>query len=427
MGNMSSFCDSAVKKATLEFWSKRRESDAERKYLGASAIGHECDKYLWLSFRGAFNENFEPRMYRLFDRGAREEQTFTDELRGAGCEVWDVNPNTGFQFAVSALGGHFSGHLDGVGKGVPGAEKTPHVLEYKTHSDSSFSKLVKEGVEVSKYRHYAQMQVYMGLMKVTRALYCAVNKNTDETYFERIEFNPSVFKSIMARAERIITANDAERCATRPDDWRCKMCSARAVCWRETGTVLTVEKERPIDCRTCCHATPNTKRTGAIWTCSKGLAVTTGKACGCKSHVALPSLVDAELQGATEDGLSAIYKIDGAQFINGVGQFSSEELQRCPPSVTTAPPVNIAKACLGATIEKVERITLQDKYPATEKNLVWTGDKASVREAFMKIKFDITPKITETVKDDESEYFEYNESILVCISKLGDFASIFRR
>ena len=47
--------------------------------------------------------------------------------------------------------------------------------------------------------------------------------------------------------------------------------------------------------------------------------------------------------------------------------------------------MNIAKACLGATIEKVERITLQDKYPATEKNLVWSGDKAGVREVFKKI------------------------------------------
>ena len=45
--------------------------------------------------------------------------------------------------------------------GLPGAEKTVHMLEVKTSSDKLFKVLQKEGVEKAKPEHFAQMQIYM--------------------------------------------------------------------------------------------------------------------------------------------------------------------------------------------------------------------------------------------------------------------------
>lgn len=309
-----------------EWWAKKGRSEAPRRYLGASVAGHECDRYLWLHFRGLFRERFEGRMYRLFERGRREEEQFIAELRGIGCEVWDRGED-GQQFAVSALGGHFGGHLDAVVRGVPDAPKTPHVAEFKTHNDQSFKKLARVGVKDAKPMHFCQMQIYMGMMKLDRALYLSVNKDDDDLYAERVHFDSDFFKAAMRRVERIITEPSAERCAKRRDDWRCKGCPARAVCWHETGAVFSRQGTWS-DCRSCCHASADIEGEGARWTCRLGHPCVIGSDCKCSDHLALPVLVDADVDSATER--SVTYKIGGNLVTNGLanGQFTSDELAK---------------------------------------------------------------------------------------------------
>ena len=309
-----------------EWWARKGRSEAPRRYLGASVAGHECDRYLWLHFRGLFRERFEGRMYRLFERGRREEEQFIAELRGIGCEVWDRGED-GQQFSVSALGGHFGGHLDAVVRGVPDAPKTPHVAEFKTHNDQSFKKLARVGVKDAKPMHYCQMQIYMGMMKLDRALYLSVNKDDDDLYAERVHFDSDFFKAAMRRVERIITEPSAERCAKRRDDWRCKGCPARAVCWHETGAVFSRQGTWS-DCRSCCHASADIEGEGARWTCRLGHPCVVGSDCKCADHLALPVLVDADVDSATER--SVTYKIGGNLVTNGLanGQFTSDELAK---------------------------------------------------------------------------------------------------
>ena len=309
-----------------EWWAKKGRREAPRRYLGASVAGHECDRYLWLHFRGLFRERFEGRMYRLFERGRREEEQFIAELRGIGCEVWDRGED-GQQFAVSALGGHFGGHLDAVVRGVPDAPKTPHVAEFKTHNDQSFKKLARVGVKDAKPMHFCQMQIYMGMMKLDRALYLSVNKDDDDLYAERVHFDSDFFKAAMRRVERIITEPSAERCAKRRDDWRCKGCPARAVCWHETGAVFSRQGTWS-DCRSCCHASADIEGEGARWTCRLGHPCVVGSDCKCADHLALPVLVDADVDSATER--SVTYKVGSNLVTNGLanGQFTSDELAK---------------------------------------------------------------------------------------------------
>lgn len=85
------------------------------------------------------------------------------------------------------------------------------MLEFKTHAAKSFVDLVAKGVQRSKPQHYAQMQIYMRLTGMTRAMYLAVNKDNDDLYVERVEVDGDFADRLLAKAGRIIFAARAAR------------------------------------------------------------------------------------------------------------------------------------------------------------------------------------------------------------------------
>jgi CRISPR/Cas system-associated exonuclease Cas4 (RecB family) len=293
---------------------EKKSDQKGRKHLGASEIGHECDRYLWLSFRWAKLADFDGRMLRLFDSGNQQEPRLIADLRGIGVEVWDKDEK-GYQWSYKSLGGHFAGSLDGVGLGLPEAPKTPHLLEFKTANAKSFSAMVKNGVKKSKPQHYVQMQVYMGWANLTRAMYLMVNKDTDEIHAERIEFDKDAFNLAIQRAERIITS--PEPAVTLADDatnFTCKFCRFKDQCY---GT------EAPaVSCRTCAHSTPETDGE-ARWSCAQAkpdMDVAAQRA-GCGEHRHIPTLLGrfAELMDATSNNLLTYRnKLTGAEFAQPV-------------------------------------------------------------------------------------------------------------
>ena len=127
--------------------------------LGGSVIGKKCSRELFYGFRWAFPaEKFKGRILRLFGVGHQLEAEFSNYIRNTGANVYELDPVTGKQFEVNAIGGHVVGFLDGKGIGLAEAPKQMHLIEYKTHNDKSFKDLVKKGLQVSKPEHYAQMQ-----------------------------------------------------------------------------------------------------------------------------------------------------------------------------------------------------------------------------------------------------------------------------
>ena len=76
----------------VQWWAAKKQT--HRPHLGASLIGHECDRYLWLTFRWAKLAEFEGRLLRLFDRGNREEPRIHEELRGIGVELHTMDGDT---------------------------------------------------------------------------------------------------------------------------------------------------------------------------------------------------------------------------------------------------------------------------------------------------------------------------------------------
>ncbi|OBX73770.1 hypothetical protein A9308_00750 [Moraxella atlantae] len=234
---------------------KAAHNETPRNYLGASIIGKPCARQLWQDFRWVACPDYDGRLLRLFETGHLEEIRLTKNLRQAGLTVYDIDANTGQQFAIVMHGGHFRGHADGVCLGIKDAPKTWHLLEYKTHSQKSFDTLTAQGVEKAKPEHFAQMQIYMHGLKLTRAYYLARNKNTDELYGERIKYDPDFAERMIERAHRIIFANEPPaKISERPDWYLCKFCDYHCYC--HAGSNDLPEPLPNVNCRTCIHATP---------------------------------------------------------------------------------------------------------------------------------------------------------------------------
>lgn len=286
----------------------------ERGYLGLSSLGEECERRLWYGFRLAHEpEQFTGRKIRLFDTGNREEARLLDELRAIGIDVREIDPETGHQWAVEAAQGHARGHLDGVLLGVLEAPKTEHLFEAKTHNAKSFKALVKDGVEKAKPVHYAQMQGYMHLRGLTRALYLAVEKDTDEIYSERLNYDAMFGLRLISKANRIVSASRApaklHEDPTAKMAFGCGYCPARDIChggqWARSN------------CRTCLHSTPIA---GGKWECGRfgrELSFDEQKA-GCPAHLFLPDLVPGEQIDASEADETVTYRLaDGRVWVDG--------------------------------------------------------------------------------------------------------------
>lgn len=277
-------------------WEHREASASPRGHLGCSEIGEECERRLWLKFRFCHRPRFEGRLLRLFDRGRREEAIVHAELEAAGMSVTDTQRNFEAGF------GHFGGSCDGIVTGIPGAETTPHILEIKTHSSKSFAKLQKDGVRVAMPKHYAQMQCYMRFAKLTRALYYAVNKDTDEIHAERVREDRKEQDRLFEKAERIVFADQPpDRIASSPTDYRCKLCDASDVCW--------FYKRPDRDCRDCYAATP--KRDGQ-WTCDNLMEFLRDG--HCQHHMHIPPAVSDDYEMG-QDGC-VWHNIDGRTFVD---------------------------------------------------------------------------------------------------------------
>ena len=267
-------------------------SEGFRSHLGASLIGKACERALWYDFRWTTKARFEGRVLRLFETGNREEERLVRNLRRTGATVLEVDPETGRQYRVQAHGGHFGGSLDGVALHLLEAPKAWHVLEFKTHSNKSFTDLVAKKVRESKPQHFAQMQIYMHLMGMNRAMYLAVNKDTDDLYVQRVEADVAYTEQLLEKARRIIFApTPLPRISEEPSWYQCRLCDHADVCHGPRAA--------EVNCRTCLHSTP----VEGGWHCDrhqKPLSEVDQRT-GCEQHLYLPPLVPAAQVDAGED------------------------------------------------------------------------------------------------------------------------------
>jgi len=303
---------------------KHHEAIAEvpRPHLGASTLGHVCDRWLWLSFRWAVQPTFPGRILRLFRRGHQEEANIISDLRAIGIDVRKVSSQHRVDF-----GSHVSGSIDAIiDKGVPEAPKSKHIAEFKTASKKAFDDLEKNGVEKSKPEHFVQMQVYMAGTGIDRALYLTVCKDDDRIYTERINYDQAAAEKAIERGRRLALSDRMpEPISTDPSWYQCKFCDAYKFC-HETKTT------EHVNCRTCAHSTAKDDST---WRCERhdadGIPVEFQRQ-ACDSHVLHPDLVPWQRKDGLDDW-TAVYVIEGRDVANGEGDahvYTSREILANP-------------------------------------------------------------------------------------------------
>jgi len=288
-------------------WYEAKPQDF-RDHLGASLIGHSCNRYLWLTFRWAVMPKFEGRMLRLFNTGNREEVRIAEELRGIGVELY--TDEDGKQITVRDFSGHFGGSVDGIGKGFPEYPEDWMVLECKTMNDKTFSKLKDWSVESQKPQHYAQMQTYMGFLGLPYSMYIAVNKNTDAVYTEVVPYHEPAFRSLLERANTIVNAKQAPlKLSEDPSYWECKFCDMYDLCHQEAAA--------EVNCRTCAHSTPVE---GGKWRCELAdkFLTSADQRKGCDQHLLIPDFVpNADPIDAGVNFIEYKHRETGETFVHG--------------------------------------------------------------------------------------------------------------
>lgn len=287
----------------------KRARPGDGRGVSMSQAGHECDRAIWYKLRWASNpEPIDGRKQSIFDTGTLWESRLLELLWAAGAEVWESDPETGKQFSVALADGWLRGKMDGVARGVPEAPETVHVVECKSHSDKSFKEIIKKKLKEGKYDHWVQCQLYMLSEGLKRALYLAVNKNTDEFYAERVELDVAAAQAIEARIKRIVAS---DRTPSRLHDdpaskaaFICQWCPALAQCHEKQFARK--------NCRTCLHSS---FESGATVRCVKYAKDMTydEQQKGCPSHRYLPDLVPGEQIDV--DGEVVIYRLsDGTEW-----------------------------------------------------------------------------------------------------------------
>lgn len=244
-------------------------AEDRRTHLGASVIGEDCKAKVWNGFRWLKEEDLSGQKLRLFNRGHLEEARFVRWLQGIGFEVREIDPDTEKQFRIVGCKGHFGGSLDAMMKpperyNIP-AEFLVWLGEFKTHNEKSFAKLAGPkpawrdlgikprvggaGVQASKPQHYRQMCSYGRAYGFHYGLYCAVNKDTDELYFEIVKLDWLQADDLFRKAEGIVfTQQQPMKIAMTPTFMACQLCHYSGIC--HNGELPSK------NCRSCVFARP---------------------------------------------------------------------------------------------------------------------------------------------------------------------------
>jgi CRISPR/Cas system-associated exonuclease Cas4 (RecB family) len=215
---------------------RAREKEKKRDYLGASQIGHPCGRYLWFTYNGVQGENPPSgRMLLLFTLGALIEQEVIRRLLAAGYRITDEQ--TGF----TDFDRRFGGHCDGV---IHGITEKPHLLEIKSANAASFKAMSEKGVRAVQPKYYCQCQIYMGYLKLTRAVIVVYNKNDSSIYAERFDFNQADFDALRRRAWEIINAKTLPPpppAFEKENNKDCYFCEYKNLCGGDGGDIADDE------------------------------------------------------------------------------------------------------------------------------------------------------------------------------------------
>ncbi|MGE0206135.1 MAG: hypothetical protein AB7P60_21300 [Hyphomicrobiaceae bacterium] len=273
----------------------RASQEWKRRHLGASVIGHKCDRYLWLHFRWARDPKHPGQRLRLFDRGNVEEPRLHRDLQAIGWTVRSFGDDGAPRRQPWAEGMHVGGGGDRYIEREDGPIRRA-LMEGKTANAKQFARLVRLGVREAKPDHYIQAQVYMAIYALSWCLYLCVNKDDEGLHAEWIAFDEQFALAALHRANAIVlmkeppaklAANEYPPCRWTSIEGKVSLCEYYRICHGD---------ERPErNCRTCIHATA---APFGQWRCEdRGgeLLSRDQQAAGCGKQRWIPPIINAQV------------------------------------------------------------------------------------------------------------------------------------
>lgn len=209
-------------------------------YIGASKIGHECDRHIYFDAIGAPQDAphhiWGNSGILAAEDGHRSEPIMAKRLRMVkGIELYthdDAGKQYGFNY------GFMRGAYDGVILGLLQAPLTPHVWDHKRANAKKFNKLVKlvQADEKSALQqwdssYYAQQVIYMESADLTRNyLTCSTDGFSDVTSV-RTNADAKFAKALINKARRIVESTRAPAPISKKDTvMPCLFCSFKGFC-----------------------------------------------------------------------------------------------------------------------------------------------------------------------------------------------------
>lgn len=220
--------------------SRKRTLQERRPYVGASGVGHACERSIQFDYAGAPRETeFKPETLRKFDLGHMGEELARAWFHDAGFSLTQRNQRTGELFAFSQLDGRFKGHPDGVfidGPPIPGGGY-PCLWETKSVGAKTYREIEKQGLKKARPGYYAQVAIYQAYLDLAEhpAIFTVTNLDSGEQLHLLIPFDAEEAQRMTDRAVRIVQATEAQELLPRPfkdkSYFECKFCAFATRCW----------------------------------------------------------------------------------------------------------------------------------------------------------------------------------------------------
>lgn len=193
--------------------------ETSRDYIGASSIGSECLRQIWYECKGYEGEALSPKIKRTFAIGKQLESLILDELEQAGMYIvrdwWEL---------VDEDLPYFRGHVDAIAD-------NDTIIEIKTAKDSSHKLFVKNGLLRWQPKYYAQVQAYMGMSGIEKAIVIVLNKDSSELWDEEIKLDSNYYEGLRFKAEVIYeSTKEPVRINNSPAFYMCKICKFKKIC-----------------------------------------------------------------------------------------------------------------------------------------------------------------------------------------------------
>jgi len=188
----------------------------------------KCPRQTYFKFKDYPREEPDGRAMRIFDYGDYTHLRLSSVLTSMGIvralEV-DIPPQS-----------DVSGRADA----IIGIDNEPYVVDFKTISHFSFSKL-----DQPKSDHEKQIQLYLHYFDIDQGILLYEDKNNQAIKEFVVDYDEDLVRKVLDKFERLKDFIEREEIPPIPEnieDWRCKYCDFQNACQKVESSKLSQDQ-----------------------------------------------------------------------------------------------------------------------------------------------------------------------------------------